>query len=303
MLALWLAPAAASRGQVLRGFGGQSFEDWLWAHGLRVLIIAAVALLLIWLLRMLSGRIAKLAAASGAGRTGSGREQQIHTLVAVLNGTCTVVIVAIAAVQILQQAGVSVGPLLEGAGVAGLAIAFGAQTLIKDLINGFFILFDDQFRVGDSIKAAGVQGKVERLTLRRTVLRDGDGTLHFIPNSAMQVVSNLTRDWNVAVLRVAVPYREDSARVMAALHAAGEAVRAQAEMRNRITGEVSVPGIDRINGDEADYLIQLRTVPGAQADVLRALRAAVKLQLAAEGIEAWYPQISLPGVTAAAAGA
>lgn len=284
-----------------RGFGGQGFADWAWAHGVRVLIIALVALVLIWLLRMLSGRIANLAAA--AGRGGNGRDQQIHTLVAVLNGTCTVVIVAIAAVQILQQVGVSVGPLLEGAGVAGLAIAFGAQTLIKDLINGFFILLDDQFRVGDTIKAAGVQGKVERLTLRRTVLRDGDGTLHFIPNSAMQVVSNTTRDWNLAALRVAVHYREDSARVVTALRAAGEQVRAQEATRNRISGGVEIPGIERINGDEADYLVQLRTVPGAQAEVLRALRAAVKQQLAAAGIEAWYPQFNLPGAPAASAAA
>ncbi len=302
MLVLMVAQGAMPNGQVLRGFGGQPLGAWLWAHGLRVLIIAVVALLLIWMLRLMSRRIATMAAGSAA-HNGSGREQQIHTLVAVLDGAFTTAIVIIALFQILEQLGISIGPLLAGAGVAGLAIGFGAQTLVKDLITGFFILLDDQYRVGDSIKAASVQGKVERMTLRRTVLRDADGTLHFIPNSAIQVVSNLTRDWNVAVLRVAVHYREDSDRVIAALRAAGDEVCPLPEVHDRVLGDVTVPGIDRINGDEVDYLLQLRTLPGAQADVLRALRAAVKRHLASAGMEAWYPQINLPNASAAAGSA
>lgn len=302
MLVLMVAQGAMPNGQVLRGFGGQPLGAWLWAHGLRVLIIAVVALLLIWMLRLMSRRIATMAAGSAA-HNGSGREQQIHTLVAVLDGAFTTAIVIIALFQILEQLGISIGPLLAGAGVAGLAIGFGAQTLVKDLITGFFILLDDQYRVGDAIKAASVQGKVERMTLRRTVLRDADGTLHFIPNSAIQVVSNLTRDWNVAVLRVAVHYREDSDRVIAALRAAGDEVCQLPEVHDRVLGDVTVPGIDRINGDEVDYLLQLRTLPGAQADVLRALRAAVKRQLASAGMEAWYPQINLPNASAASGSA
>ena len=301
MLAL-VAQGAMPSGRVLSGFGSQPLGAWLWARGLRVLIIAIVALLLIWMLRLMSRRIATMAAGS-AGHNGSGREQQIHTLVAVLDGAFTTAIVIIALFQILEQLGIAIGPLLAGAGVAGLAIGFGAQTLVKDLITGFFILLDDQYRVGDSIKAASVQGKVERLTLRRTVLRDADGTLHFIPNSAIQVVSNLTRDWNVAVLRVAVHYREDSDRVIAALRAAGDEVCQSPAVHDRVLGEVTVPGIDRISGDEVDYLLQLRTLPGAQADVLRALRAAVKRHLASAGVEAWYPQINLPNASAAAGSA
>lgn len=124
--------------------------------------------------------------------------------------------------------------------------------------------------------------------------------MHFIPNSALQVVSNLTRDWRLAQLRVAVHYREDSDKVIAALRAAGEEVRAMPGLRPRLLAEVVVPGIDRINGDEVDYLIQCRTVPGAQDDVLRALRAAVRGRLAQAHIEAWYPQISLPAKAAEA---
>lgn len=263
---------------------------WLHNHGFKILAIVLVALILIWIVRLLAAHIVRIA----AHRPDSGREQQLRTLATVVNSSFTGFILLLAAFEILVASNVPVGPLLTGAGVAGLAIGFGAQTLVKDLITGFFVLLDDQYRVGDTIRAAGVQGTVERLTLRRTVLRDGDGSVHFIPNSDLQVVTNLTRDWRLAQLRVAVHYREDSDKVIAALRAAGRAVRADVNFRNRLLADVVVPGIDRINGDEVDYLLQCRTLPSAHDDLLRALRAAVRKELTAAGIAAWYPQVNLP---------
>lgn len=269
---------------------------WLHAHGFTILTILVVSAVLIWAVRLMADRIARIA----THRADGGREQQVHTLAAVMRSTFSGVILLFAVFEILEASNIPVGPLLTGAGVAGLAVGFGAQTLVKDVINGFFVLLDDQYRVGDFVRAAGVQGTVERLTLRRTALRDADGAVHFIPNSALQVVSNLTRDWRLAQLRVAVHYREDSNKVIAALRAAGEEVRAMPGLRPRVLADVVVPGIDRINGDEVDYLIQCRTVPGAQDDVLRALRAAVRGRLAQANIEAWYPQINLPAKAAEA---
>ncbi len=127
----------------------------------------------------------------------------------------------VAAMQILPLLNVDVGPLLASAGIVGLAIGFGAQTLVKDVINGFFILMENQFDVGDVVKISGVSGTVEHLTLRRTVLRDGDGTLHNVPNSEIKVVSNLTRDWTQTALHVAVSYQENSDRVIALLKQVG----------------------------------------------------------------------------------
>ena len=103
---------------------------------------------------------------------------------------------------------------MASAGIAGLAIGFGAQTLVKDVINGFFILVENQFDIGDTVKAAGVSGVVEEITMRRTLLRDGDGTLHIIPNSAINIVSNSTRDWSQVNMHVAVDYSEDTDRIV-----------------------------------------------------------------------------------------
>lgn len=270
---------------------------WVHNHGFKLVAIVVIAALLIWLFRHVARRIASLA----AHRVDGGREQQVRTLATVMNSTFTAIVLLIAGFEILVTVNIPVGPLLTGAGVAGLAIGFGAQTVVKDVINGFFVLLDDQYRVGDVVKAAGVQGTVERLTLRRTVLRDGDGSLHFVPNSALQVVTNLTRDWRLAQLRVAVHYKEDSDRVIRALVAAGQEARDLPILRTRVMADVVVPGIDRVAGDEVDYLVQLRTLPGAQDDALRALRAAAKRQLAAAGIAAWYPQVNLGGTQAAGA--
>lgn len=266
------------------------FLRWLHIHGFKILTIVIFALVLVWAVRIFVDRVVRLA----VHRADGGRQQQIRTLATVMNSSFTGVILLIASFEVLVACNIPVGPLLTGAGVAGLAIGFGAQTLVKDVINGFFVLLDDQYRVGDTVRAAGVQGTVERLTLRRTALRDSDGAVHFIPNSALQVVTNLTRDWRLAQLRVAVHYREDSDRVIRVLQQAGQEVRAMAGLQGRILSEVVVPGIDRINGDEVDYLIQLRTTAGAQDDVLRALRGAVKRQLAQANIEAWYPQLNMP---------
>ncbi len=270
---------------------GNSAEvmDWLHVHGIRVLTIVVVAVLLVWMLRALGRRLLAIA----EGHRDMVREQQLRTLVSVSNGAITAIIFTLAGLQILQQLDIAVGPLIAGAGVVGVAVGFGAQSLIKDVLTGFFVLLDDQFQVGDTVRAAGVQGKVERLTLRRTVLRDLDGTVHFIPNSELKVVSNQTRDWALASLNVAVDYPEASEAVMGVLQLAASRLRDDPGIAARLQAEPTVAGIERIHGDEVDYLIQVRTVPGAQADILRALRAAIKSELERAGMTAWAPRMRI----------
>ena len=132
---------------------------------------------------------------------------------------------------------INIGPLVASAGIVGLAIGFGAQTLVKDVINGFFILMENQFDVGDTIRISGVSGTVEQLTLRRTLLRDIDGTVHNIPNSEIKVVSNLTRDWTQTALHVAVSYHEDSDRIVALLQEVGAELRHDPEFQDRIVAD------------------------------------------------------------------
>ena len=226
----------------------------------RIIVIIIVAAVLIKLLRMVTARLIQF---SRSEALPSGvRSQQLNTLASVVNGVGTFVVLFLASMQILPVLGINMGPLLASAGVAGLAIGFGAQTLVKDVINGFFILMENQYDVGDVIKVSGVAGTVEYMTLRRTVLRDADGTLHTIPNSEIKLVSNMTRDWTQTALHIVVSYTEDSDRVLALLKEVGAEVRNDPLFREVLVADPEVPGIERIAPGEVDYLMLIKTKPG-----------------------------------------
>lgn len=217
------------------------------------------------------------------------RAQQISTVVGMIRSVGVFGIVLVAVMQTLQVFDINIAPLLASAGIAGLAIGFGAQTLVKDVINGFFILVENQFEIGDNIKAAGVQGAVEEITMRRTILRDADGTLHIVPNSAIQIVSNTTRDWSQATLHVAVDYSEDTDRVLAVLRETGEEIYNDPDFREDMVAQPEVPGIERVAGHEVDYLMLVKVRPGKQYRVARELRRRIKACLEKNQIKAAAP--------------
>src|SRR5438445_1240291 len=155
------------------------------------------------------------------------RVQQVRTVATVITSISVFVIFFIAALEVLSRLGLNLGPMLASAGIAGLAIGFGAQTLVHDFINGFFILLENQYDIGDIVRIAGVKGTVERMSLRQTVLRDEDGTLHIVPNSTIQIVSNTTRDWSQVALRVTVAYSEPSEKLVKLRYEVGEQLHHQ----------------------------------------------------------------------------
>lgn len=217
------------------------------------------------------------------------RAQQVTTVVGVIRSAGIFVILLVTLMQVLLVFGIEVAPLLASAGIAGLAIGFGAQTLVKDVINGFFILAENQFEIGDGIRTAGVQGTVEEITMRRTILRDSDGTIHIVPNGMMQIVSNTTRDWTQVTLHVAIDYSEDSDRVMQVLHDAAEEFYNTPDFHDAMVAEPEVPGIERVTGQEVDYLVLVKVRPGKQFDVARELRRRIKACLEKNKIKAGSP--------------
>jgi len=189
------------------------------------------------------------------------RAQQVRTLAAVINSVGVFVVMFVSTLMILGALGLNLGPLLASAGIVGLAIGFGAQTLVKDVINGFFILLENQYDVGDTVRIAGVKGTVENMSLRHTTLRDEDGTIHIVPNSAILIVSNTTRDWSQLTLKVVVAYSEPSDRIVALLKQLGEEIRHDPAYAADLVSEIQVPGIDRIGNGEAEYLMLIKTRP------------------------------------------
>ena len=241
----------------------------------RVLVVLILALVLVRLLRAVTRRLDRFSQHVSTGERAH-QMHQLRTLAGVINSVGVAVIFFLAAMQILPLLGLDIKPLLASAGIAGLAIGFGAQTLVKDVINGFFILLEDQYHLGDVVEIAGAKGTVEDMTLRRTALRDADGTLHFIPNSEIKVVSNLTRDWTQISMHVAVDYKEQSDRVIKMLREAAIEVRNDSRFAETIVAEPEVPGIERVSGNEVVYLMLVKTRPGQHFAVSRELRRVIK---------------------------
>lgn len=215
--------------------------------------------------------------------------QQFRTITSVITSVGLFVILFVAALEILSLLGLNLGPMLASAGIAGLAIGFGAQTLVHDFINGFFILLENQYDIGDTVRIAGVKGTVEKMSLRMTVLRDEDGTLHLVPNSAVQIVSNTTRDWAQIALRIAVAYSEPSDKIITLLQDIGEQVRHDPAFASDIVSDIQVPGIDRVGNGEAEYLMLIKTRPTKQYAVSRELRRKIKERFEQDKIQAAGP--------------
>jgi moderate conductance mechanosensitive channel len=248
----------------------------------KLAVITIGAFVTIRILRVITGRITVLQ----THRLPSGiRFQQVRTLAGVINGVGVFAVLFVALLQILSLLGINLGPLLASAGIAGLAIGFGAQTLVHDVINGFFILMEDHFDIGDTIRTANVKGTVELMSLRRTVLRDDDGTVHIIPNSQITIVSNMTRDWSQVALRVTVAYDEPSDRIISLLQKIGEDVRHDPGFEGDIVSDIQVPGIERVGIGEADYMMLVKTRPGKQYGVSRELRRRIKEEFAKQKIK------------------
>ena len=239
----------------------------------KIVFVLALSFLLIRLLRALTNR---MSAFSLPDRYTDLRARQLRTLSGVSYSVGTFAIVFVAGLEVLSQLGFNLGPVLASAGIAGLAIGFGAQALVKDVINGFFILLENQYNVGDTVRAASVQGTVEDMSLRRTVLRDADGTLHTIPNSEIKLVSNVTRDWSQVLLRTTTAYTEGSQRIITLLQSAGDAMATDPDWLRDFVVPPRVLGIERVSNGEVEYLLGARVRPGRQYDVTRELRRRIK---------------------------
>ena len=267
--------------EVIDDWGDDAF-DFLRHQVPRIIAVLIIAFVLSRLLKIISRHMERLS--NRQDLPSSFRSQQLRTLSSVAYSVGLFVITFIAGMQILSLLGVNMGPLLASAGIAGLAIGFGAQTLVKDFINGFFILAENQYDIGDTVRIAGVQGIVENMTPRRTVLRADDGAVHTVPSSEIKVVSNLTRDWTQVSLQTSVAYEVDSDRVIALLKQVGEDVANDPAFAGMIVATPEVPGIDKVSGSAVDYLMLVKTTPRAQFAVRRELQRRIKASFSKNNI-------------------
>jgi small-conductance mechanosensitive channel len=265
-------------------------SDWLAADGARVVAIIAVAFVVDFALHRVIPRALRLAVERQMkGDLEEEIEQRVHTLSSVFTGTGRLIVVLVALLTLLPLAGISIGPLLAGVGILGLAVGFGAQSLVKDVISGLFILLDNQYSKGDVVTVAGTSGLVEDVGLRRTVLRDLDGIVHYIPNGEIGVASNLTQEYSRVNLNVGVSYSEDLDHVMRVIDRVGEEMAADPEWGQHIVTPPKSLRVDNFGDSGIDIKILGDTKPIKQWDVMGELRRRLKKAFDEEGIEIPYP--------------
>ncbi len=264
--------------------------DWLASDGVRIGATLLLALVSYVLLRFISHRVAN-SVISRRLRQEPTEEQQkrAQTLSGVLRSTGSILIFIVAIFTIISQLGVNIGPLLAGFGVAGIAIGLGAQSLFKDIIRGMTIIIDDQFRKGDVVSIAGKAGLVEDVGIRRTVLRDLDGIVHYIPNSEIGVASNYTKEWSRVNLDIPVAYKEDLDHVIQVINRVGKELKEDETWGPLI---IEAPQVLRVNdlGDSGiDIKVLGTTKPIQQWAVMGELRKRIKKAFDEEGIEIPFP--------------
>jgi len=264
--------------------------NWLVDHGIRILIIVVVGAVLWFALNKFLPPIVR----RGVSRTKykeskEGIEKRTNTLVSIFRGVARVFIVVIGIMMILSEVGVDIVPVLAGFGIAGIAIGFGAQYLIRDLIAGTFIILENQYRVGDVVRVADIGGLVEEVTLRKTVLRDLDGIVHHVPNGEIRAASNFTRHFARVNLDVSVAYGTDLDHAISVINRVGKALAEDEKWRKVIKSPPQVLRVDNLGDSGIDIKILGDVKPIEQWAVMGELRLRLKKAFDAEGIEIPWP--------------
>ena len=286
------AEAAKRKVKALQSpFHPENIRLWLYVHGPNLIAIVVAMILLRWLSRVFSHRVIRVMTHSRSGPRGTGEEKanRAETLVSVFRNFTAMLIIVGGVLMILDEIGVPIIPLMGGAAVLGLAVAFGAQNLIRDYFSGFMVLMEDQYSIHDVVKINGVSGTVEYISLRMTVLRDVEGIVHFIPHGSLSTVSNMTHGWSRAFFEIGVAYKEEVDRVIRVLHDLATDLRHDPAFGSMIVDDVEMLGVDGFGDSAVTIKFFLKTKPLKQWLIKRELLRRIKNRFDELGIEIPFP--------------
>ena len=265
-------------------------RDWLLTYGLRIVLILALALLADLLLRWLVPHVLRpLVQQRMKGKPDEEVQKRLHTLTSVLEGAGRAVLVGWAIFTILPEAGVTITPILASVGIVGIAVGLGAQSLVRDTIDGLFILMDNQYSQGDVVTVAGISGRVEDVGLRRTVLRDLDGVVHYVPNGQIAVANDLTQDWSRVNLNVSVAYGEDIDRVFAIIDRVGRELAADPPFEPLIISPPHALRVESMSDTGVAIKVLGDTQPVSQWEVTGELRRRLIRAFLEENVRVPFP--------------
>jgi small conductance mechanosensitive channel len=272
----------------------QRVFDWSVTSGARILIIAVGAYVLIRIVNGVIGRVESIAASRTTDfLSASEAERRLRTLSSLLRSMVFLVIAGIAAVMALRELGMDIAPIIAGAGILGLAVSFGGQNLVRDVISGFFIIFENQIRVGDVAIINGQAGTVEEINFRTTVIRDLQGIVHVFPNGTIMQLSNQSKGWSRYVIDVGVAYKENIDYVMEVLREIGDGLYKDNKFSSLILEPLEILGVDSFGDSDVVIKCMIKTLPLKQWEVGRELRRRIKNTFDLKGIEIPFPHLSV----------
>jgi small conductance mechanosensitive channel len=293
-----LPPVLEMFGEPLRaGLRLSTLKGWLFNNGLRIVVVITLAYLL---LSATSVVVARLEKYLGHARTAPSPElaKRARTLGDLVGNVFRAAVIGVAAIVVLGDLGVNTTPILTGAGILGLAVGFGAQTLVKDIISGFFLILENQVRVGDVAEINGTGGLVEAITLRTIVLRDARGAMHVFACGSVNTLANLTKDYAYALLDIVVHYRHDTDEVIKVLEQTAATLQKDPAFAPSILAPLETLGIENLGDTGVTIRVRMKTLPQRQWDVAREFRRRIKKSFKENEIEIPFATPTFPGRTA-----
>jgi small conductance mechanosensitive channel len=258
--------------------------------GVTIVVVLLLALVLLKIAQLLSSKVTSVLVKK---RPDGESKKRAETLSGVVRNVFVVMIWAIAIMVVLSEVGIEIGPILAAAGIVGLAVGFGAQDLVKDVINGFFILLEDQIRVGDVVQIAGKGGLVEKVNLKMTILRDLQGHVHFIPNGSIDTVTNMTKEFSFYLFEFGVAYREDVDHVIEVIKQVDEDIRNDENYKYEILEPIEIFGLDKFADSAIIIKARIKTMPIKQWHVGREYNRRIKKAFDEKDIEIPFPHLTL----------
>lgn len=266
---------------------------WLLTHGINILIVISGTFILNKVFKRIIRRSVRIAVTSNSQVSQDAEKKREETLMRIFNGIVKILLITIATLVILSEIGIKIAPILAGAGIAGIAVGFGGQYLIRDIITGLFIIIENQFRVGDVVSIKGVGGTVEDITLRMTTLRDLDGTVHHIPNGEITVVSNMSKYFSRVNLNIGVAYNTRLDHAIEVVNRVGKDLAEDPAWKEHIISAPQFLRVDSLSDSSVDLKILGDTKPIMQWAVMGELRKRIKEAFDKEGIEIPFPQLTV----------
>jgi len=273
-----------------QGFFEEIFATSLLRSGFHILIILALAWIALKAAKKLSQGLVRFVARQ---KEDEEYQKRARTLGDIVRYVIVLAILAVASMTALKELGIDIGPVLAAAGIVGLAVGFGAQSLVKDIISGFFILLEDQIRVGDVVNVADKGGLVEKVGLRTTVLRDLHGNVHYVPNGTIAVVTNMTKEYSRYVFDIRVAYREDVDEVIEVIKGIDQEMRNDPEFKDDILESIEILGLDQFTTSAVVIKARTTTLPIKQWRVGREFNRRIKKKFDELNIEIPFPHVTL----------